>query len=118
MPQLKNDSHVFTDDGYHENLRSQVLKSADQPRSYVVDIPDRGLVVQNRKFLKPYIENSADHFVEISTEQNGDAESNKNKTSSYVIRSSLVSKSTPAFELRQILRSVFACCNYTFQHLL
>ena len=36
LPQLKNDSHVFIDDGYYENLRGQVLKSTDHPRSYVV----------------------------------------------------------------------------------
>ena len=60
---------MFIDDGYDENLRGRVLKSTDQPRSYVVDIPDRGSVVRNRKFQKPSIENSDDHLVEISTEQ-------------------------------------------------
>ena len=63
LPQLKNDSHVFIDDGYYENLRGQVLKSTDHPRSYVVDIPDRGSFVRNRKFLKSFIESSAKHFV-------------------------------------------------------
>ena len=37
LAQLKNDSHVFIDDGYYyENLRGQVFKSTDHPRSYVV----------------------------------------------------------------------------------
>ena len=48
-----NDSHLFIDDDYYKNLRDRVLKSTDQPRTYVVDIPDRGSVVPNRKFLKP-----------------------------------------------------------------
>ena len=83
---------MFIDDVYYENLRGRVFKSTDRPRSYVVDIPDRGSVVRNRKFLKPCIENSADHFVEISTEQNGNAISNKDEASSYVTRSGRVSK--------------------------
>ena len=31
--QLKNNWHVFIDDGYYENLRGWVLKSTDQPKS-------------------------------------------------------------------------------------
>ena len=31
LPQLKNDSHAFIDDGYYENLRNQFLKSTDHP---------------------------------------------------------------------------------------
>ena len=92
LPQLKNDSHEFIDDGYYENLRSRVLKSTDLPRSYVVDIPDRGSVVQNCKFLKPCIENSIDQFVEISNEQNRNAENNKDEASSDVTRSGRVLK--------------------------
>ena len=75
--QLKNDSHLFIDDGYYEILRGRVLKPTDQPRSYIVHIPDRGSVISNRKFLKPCIKNHADHFVEISTEKNDNAENNK-----------------------------------------
>ena len=107
MPQLINDSHLFIDDGYYKNLRGRVLKSTDQPRSYVVDIPDRGLLVRNRKFLKPCIENNADHFVEISTEQNRNAEKNKNEASSYVTRSGRVSK-----PLQRLNRTNFKMCIY------
>ena len=107
--QLINDSYLFIDDDYYENLRDRVLKSTDQFRSYVVGIPDRGSVVRNCKFLKPCIENSADHFVEISTKQNGNAENNKNKLSSYVTRSGRASKPLQRFELRQILRCLFSC---------
>ena len=92
LPQFKNDSNVFINDGYYENFRGWALKSTDQSRSYVVDIPDRSSVVRNRKFLKPCIENSADHFVETSTKQNGDAETNKDEASSYVTRSGRMSK--------------------------
>ena len=92
LPQLINDLHLFIDDGYYKNLRGRVLKLTDQPRSYVVGIPDRGLLVRNRKFLKPCIENSNDHFVEISTEKNDNAENNKYEASSYVTRSGRVSK--------------------------
>ena len=81
MPPLKNDLHVFIDNGYYENLRGQVLKSTDQPRSYVVDIPDHGSIVHNCKFVKLCLENSADHFVAISTEPNSNAENNNGKTS-------------------------------------
>ena len=41
------------------------------------------LFERNRKFLKPFIENIADHFVEISTKQNGNAENNMDEASSY-----------------------------------
>ena len=89
LPQFKNDSNVFINNGY---FIGWALKSTDQPRSYVVDIPDRSSVVRNRKFLKPCIKNSADHFLETSTKQNGDAETNKDEASSYVTRSGRMSK--------------------------
>ena len=83
---------MFIDDGYYENLRGRVLKSADRPKFYVVGIPDRGSVVRNRKFLKPCTKSSVDHFVEISTEQNDNAKNNRDEASSYVTRSGRVSK--------------------------
>ena len=83
---------MFIHDSYYKNLTCRVLKSTDQPRSYIVDIPDRGSVVQNGKFLTTCIENNVNHSIEISTEQNGNTENNKDKTSSYVTRSGRVSK--------------------------
>ena len=83
---------MFIDDGYYENLRGRVLKPNDQPRSYIVHIPDRGSVISYRTFLKPRIKNRVDHFVKISTEQNDNAENNKDEGSSYAIRSGRVSK--------------------------
>ena len=89
---MKNGSHLFIDDGYYENLRGQALKSIDQSKSYVVDIPDRGTVVRNCKFLKLCIENRAEHFVKISTEQNDNVENNKDEASGYATCSGRVSK--------------------------
>ena len=83
---------MFINDGYYEDLRGWVLESTDQHRSYVADVFDCGSDVQNCKFLKLCVENSADHFVEISIEQNDNAENNKDEASSYVSRSGHVSK--------------------------
>ena len=73
-------------------LNGRFLNQLISP-SYVVDIPDHGSVLRNCKFIKPCIENSAGHFVQISTEQNGNADNNKEEASSYfVTRSGRVSK--------------------------
>ena len=64
LPSLKNDSCVYIDDGYYEDLRGCIVGPSEQPRSYVVDISGRSPVVRNRKFLKPCIENEGEQSTE------------------------------------------------------
>ena len=50
LPLLQDDSYVYVDDGYYVNKRGRIVRAADQPRSFVVDIsPNR--VTRNRKYL-------------------------------------------------------------------
>ena len=70
--------------------------------SYVFDIPDRGLVLRYLKFLKPCIENSADHFVDILSEQNGNAENNKDEASNYLTRSGRALKPSQSLNYEKV----------------
>ena len=57
LPPLQDGSCVYVDDGYYCNKRGRVIRSADQPRSYLVDAsPNR--LARNHKFLKSCIDRS------------------------------------------------------------
>ena len=63
---MQDDSNVYVDDGYYDNKRGRIVRAANQPRSYVVDIsPNR--VTRNRKYRKP----CSDNPVKTETEMTG-----------------------------------------------
>ena len=96
LPSLKNDSCVYIDDGYYEDLRDRIVGPSEQPRSYVVDISSRSPVVRNRKFLKPCIENEGEQSTENLKPDNCNVREmtdNDNGVSNrYVTRSGRISK--------------------------
>ena len=99
LPLLQDDSYVYVDDGYYDNKRDRIVRPADQPRSYVVDIsPNR--VIRSRKYLKPCSDNPVKTETEMTgtpatAELNDDALCHENsvlRRSNYVTRSGRISK--------------------------
>ena len=99
IPVLQDDSYVHVDDGYYDNKRGRIVRPADQPRSYVVDIsPNR--VISNRKYLKPCSDNRVKTETEMTgtpatAELNDDGlchDNSVSRRSNYVTRSGRISK--------------------------
>ena len=97
LPLFRDNSYVYVDDGYYCNKRGRVARSADQPRSYLVDVSSNR-VTRNRKFLKPSIDHEMKTDNEIVNEplhadQNDNASPDENDVSrNYVTRSGCISK--------------------------
>ena len=99
LPLLQDDSYVYDDDGYYDDKRGRIVRAADQPRSYVVDIsPNR--VTRNCKYLKSCSDNPVKTETEMTgtpatAELNDDALCHDNSVSgrsNYVTRSGRISK--------------------------